>query len=107
MAGGGCGRLVRHRPLRVLISMLGWYVLFSITYWLMETFGKSRILSSTGYTLSSVARAFYHSAITFFTIGYGDHFPVGLIRVISAVEGFAGMFLMAYFTVSLVRKILR
>ncbi|HDR89717.1 MAG TPA: hypothetical protein ENN63_08855 [Bacteroidetes bacterium] len=94
-------------PIRVLISMLAWYVLFSITYWLMEAFGDSGIISSTGYTLSSVARAFYHSAITFFTIGYGDHFPVGFIRVISAVEGFAGMFLMAYFTVSLVRKILR
>ncbi len=94
-------------PLRVLIAMMGWYVLFSFSYWFLDAAGNSEIVSSTGYTLPPVARAFYHSAITFLTIGYGDHFPVGFDRVVSAVEGFAGMFLMAYFTVSLVRKILR
>ncbi len=94
-------------PLRVLMSMLGWYVLFSLIYYLMFLAGISEIISGTGYEIEPFARAFYHSAITFLTIGYGDHFPTGAARVVSSIEGFAGMFLMAYFTVSLVRKILR
>jgi len=94
-------------PLRVLMSMLGWYVLFSLIYYVLFLAGVSEIHSSTGYEIEPFARAFYHSAITFLTIGYGDHFPTGAARVVSSIEGFAGMFLMAYFTVSLVRKILR
>jgi hypothetical protein len=57
--------------------------------------------------LSMVARSFYHSAITFLTIGYGDHYPFGAVRWVSAIEGFFGLFLMSYFTVAFVRKVLR
>ncbi|MDI1356162.1 MAG: potassium channel family protein [bacterium] len=49
----------------------------------------------------------YYSAITFFTIGYGDYFALGVLKIISATEGFIGVFLMSYFTVAFVRKILR
>lgn len=54
-----------------------------------------------------MGRSFYHSAITFFTIGYGDFVPVGAIRLFCGFEGFIRVFLMAYFTVAFVRKILR
>jgi len=57
--------------------------------------------------LSELAVSFYHSAITFLTIGYGDYSPWGAVRVISSIEGFVGLFLMSYFTVAFVRKILR
>jgi hypothetical protein len=57
--------------------------------------------------LSMVAKSFYHSAVTFLTIGYGDHYPYGMVRWVSAIEGFVGLFLMSYFTVAFVRKILR
>ncbi|MCR5254477.1 MAG: potassium channel family protein [Acetatifactor sp.] len=50
----------------------------------------------------------YYSAITFFTIGYGDlSAQNGLTAVLCALEGFLGVFLMSYFSVALVRKILR
>jgi hypothetical protein len=49
----------------------------------------------------------YFSAITFFTVGYGDCSPVGLFKLLSPIEGFIGVFLMSYFTVAFVRKILR
>ncbi len=49
----------------------------------------------------------YYSAITFFTIGYGDYFPYGPLKFVAAIEGFSGVFLMSYFTVAFVRKILR
>jgi hypothetical protein len=49
----------------------------------------------------------YYSAITFFTIGYGDYFGGGIIKLLAVLEGFSGVFLMSYFTVAFVRKILR
>jgi hypothetical protein len=94
-------------PFRVLLSTIGWYTLFSLTYFIIIITRTGDVLSATGHVLPPLARSFYHSAITFFTIGYGDHFPVGVARVFSALEGFSGVLLMSYFTVSLVRKILR
>jgi len=49
----------------------------------------------------------YYSAITFFTVGYGDYFALGWIKLFAVIEGFCGVFLMSYFTVAFVRKILR
>ena len=96
-------------PLRVLGSMLVGYLLFSLVYFLLMLFSSAGIVSSIGDPdhLSTLAVAFYHSAITFLTIGYGDYYPSGAIRIISGFEGFVGLFLMSYFTVAFVRKILR
>ncbi|WP_141228290.1 ion channel [Anaeromicrobium sediminis] len=50
----------------------------------------------------------YFSGITFLTIGYGDIAPKDTLTAIFCVlEGFCGIFLMSYFTVAFVRKILR
>ncbi len=72
-------------------------------------FNAGSIVNSVGATdgLSNIQICFYHSAITFLTIGYGDYYPAGISRVISIVEGWSGLFLMSYFTVAFVRKILR
>ncbi len=96
-------------PLRVLLSMLVTYTLFSLIYYVLMLFSGSSIYSSIGNPdkLGPFAVAFYHSAITFLTIGYGDYYPSGFIRVLSGVEGFLGLFMMSYFTVAFVRKILR
>ncbi len=97
-------------PMRVLTSMLLVYVLFSLTYILALLFGVGDIVSGIGGEhdhLSIVGRSFYHSGVTFLTIGYGDFHPLGLVRVLSNVEGFVGVFMMSYFTVAFVRKILR
>ncbi|MAY82878.1 MAG: hypothetical protein CMP59_01975 [Flavobacteriales bacterium] len=96
-------------PLRVFISMLAVITFFASIYIILPHFANADILSSVGGNegLSMVQKSFYHSAITFFTIGYGDFYPSGHIRWISSVEGWAGVFLMSYFTVAFVRKILR
>lgn len=94
-------------PVRVLITMLNSFILFSLVYLLLLWKTSADIVASVDDQLSMVARSFYHSAITFLTIGYGDHYPYGLIRWISSLEGFVGLFLMSYFTVAFVRKILR
>ncbi len=96
-------------PVRVLTSMLFIYILFSILYVILPLFTQARIVSSLGDPdrLGAVAVAFYHSVVTFLTIGYGDYYPSGAVRWLSGVEGFLGLFLMSYFTVAFVRKILR
>jgi len=94
-------------PFRVLITMLTFFVLFSLTYYVLILTTGADIIASVDDQLSVLGRSFYHSAITFLTIGYGDHYPFGSIRWVSSVEGFFGLFLMSYFTVAFVRKVLR
>lgn len=96
-------------PARVFTTMILFYVLFSLMYILIIVTGVGDIVVSVGaeYNLSLWSKGFYHSAITMLTIGYGDHFPVGPARGLSAIQGFVGMLLLSYFTVSLVHKILR
>jgi hypothetical protein len=56
----------------------------------------------------TIPRAFYLSVETFLTIGYGNISPANDYSIIlAALEGFMGVFLMSYFTVAFVRKILR
>ncbi len=99
-------------PIRVLFSMLITYLIFSFLYIALSYMAIGDIHSSLftaedPRNLGIIAKAFYHSAITFLTIGYGDFYPSGISRFISGVEGFIGLFLMSYFTVAFVRKILR
>lgn len=100
-------------PIRVLFSMTVIYLGFSLIFIVLQlTTIDSSIVSALFQAndprnLSIIQKSFYHSAITFLTIGYGDYYPSGINRWISAIEGFIGLFLMSYFTVAFVRKILR
>jgi len=96
-------------PTRVFISVICVWFLFGCLYYFLEISGLGKTFSSVGNPdkISILAQSFYHSAITFFTIGYGDVFPEKLTRLFSAIEGFTGVFMMSYFTVAFVRKILR
>ena len=96
-------------PGRVLLSVVVLWLLFGFLYFISEITGYGRTVSSVGNPdeLSSFIQSFYHSAITFFTIGYGDVYPMGLSRILSGIEGFTGVFMMSYFTVAFVRKVLR
>lgn len=96
-------------PVRVLVSMLFVYVFFSLLFTGIPMIHNVGIISSLGdpEKLNIAQRAFYHSAVTFLTIGYGDYYPTGILRAVSAIEGFIGLFMMSYFTVAFVRKILR
>ena len=96
-------------PLRVIISMLVTYTFWSFFLMFLTWFTRADVVSSLGDPdkLSLLAKSFYHCAITFLTIGYGDYYPSGNIRWVSSIIGFTGLFLMSYFTVAFVRKILR
>jgi hypothetical protein len=96
-------------PGRVLLSVVIFWIFFGSVYTIIELSGFGKTVSSVGNPdqLSVTVQSFYHSAITFFTIGYGDVYPMGLSRVVSGIEGFMGVFMMSYFTVAFVRKVLR
>lgn len=101
-------------PVRVFFSMLVVYMIFSLIYIVIGYANPSNPLIASSlfkpgdpHVLSIVGRGFYHSIVTFLTIGYGDYYPVGFVRFLSGFEGFLGLFMMSYFTVAFVRKILR
>jgi len=96
-------------PVRVMFSMLVTYTFYSFLLMFLTYFTSADVVSSVGDPdkLTLLAKSFYHCAITFLTIGYGDYYPSGNIRWLSGIIGFTGLFLMSYFTVAFVRKILR
>lgn len=96
-------------PLRVLFSMILIYIGFSLSFFMFHVLNLGDIINTVGAvdSLHYLQVSFYHSAITFLTIGYGDYYPTEFSRGLSIVEGWTGLFLMSYFTVAFVRKILR
>lgn len=96
-------------PNRVFVSMNIAIVLYAGIYILVDLAGKGQLINSVDAhdKLDIIDKSLYHSAITFFTIGYGDYYPTSWNRLVSASEGWVGVFLMSYFTVAFVRKILR
>ena len=95
-------------PLRVIFSMGVVYSFFSSLYYILPRIADTAMFSSYNFTdASSLTVAFYYSAITFFTVGFGDYYTTGLLRLVSITEAFMGVFMMSYFTVAFVRKILR
>jgi len=96
-------------PSRVFLSMFVTILGFGMVYVGIHYLGNGEIVNSVGAAdnLNIVDKSLYHSAITFFTIGYGDYYPTNWSRLVSAFEGWIGVFLMSYFTVAFVRKILR
>lgn len=72
-------------PLRVLLSMLVVYIVFSLIFLVIGVAHPNNhaIVSSlfppnSPNAMSVVARSFYHSIVTFLTIGYGDYYPTGV-----------------------------
>lgn len=96
-------------PGRVLFSVVFFWLFFGISYYFLELIGLGKTISSVGNpdNLTVLVQSFYHAAITFFTIGYGDTYPIGMSRILAGFEGFMGVFMMSYFTVAFVRKVLR
>jgi hypothetical protein len=99
-------------PIRVLFNMFLAFTSFSIIYYVITEFfpGFGTVATTLPVELQhihSFGNCVYYSAITFFTIGYGDYFAEGYLKPFAAFEGFTGVFLMSYFTVAFVRKILR
>lgn len=97
-------------PFRVLVSVVVSYMFIVLIQILLPFFFETSIGSCISETAPFWERfwgTFYFSGVTFFTIGYGDCSPVGVLRYVSDIEGFVGVFMMSYFTVAFARKVLR
>lgn len=99
-------------PVRVLGNAVFTIFLYGLIYYIFTAYMSS--IGAVQTTLpdnlnhaKDLGNSFYYSAITFLTIGYGDYFAHGFLKFVAACEGFSGVFLMSYFTVAFVRKILR
>ncbi len=85
------------------ICMLG----FATAYWCVGI-TLPRLDECGNIIKLSFGDAFYFSGITFLTIGYGDITPYNAyFKLLTVTEGFIGIFLMSYFSVAIVRKLVR
>jgi len=94
------------RPWNIFITGLILVFICAVVY---ATVGRLSVVPnvvSDGYQLS-FGNAFYFSLVTFTSLGYGDLHPVGWVKVVSSGEALLGLTLMALFTVSWARKMIR
>lgn len=96
-------------PIRVIFSNIIIYFIFSFLFTIIPYFTNTSLSSAhAGQSFwINFWDAVYYTGITYFTVGYGDILPEGPIRYLADITAFTGVFMMSYFTVAFVRKILR
>jgi hypothetical protein len=99
------------QPWKVVWTMLFTLMLFTLLFFIRVQFcGETFDLNVVGADSwwEKLGYSAYHSCITFLTVGYGDLSPdLAWTRFFSIIDGFLGLFLMAYLTISFSRKVLR
>ncbi|MFL6819652.1 MAG: ion channel [Bradyrhizobium sp.] len=87
---------------KVLIVVLGCFVAHTIEVWLyagaFELIYKAGLGSLKGQVEGHFADFLYFSATSYSTMGIGDVYPSGALRLISGIEGINGLFLIAWST---------
>lgn len=96
-------------PGRVIFSNIVMIAFFSFIYtslpYIADTTLSGFNPQDTYWTKFWIAA--YYTGITYFTVGYGEIVPTGILRLVADITAFVGVFMMSYFTVAFVRKILR
>ena len=93
------------KPHRIALWMIITAVTFGIIFFVIVSLDPAGI-SVVGN--ASFWDCLYLSGITLLTIGFSNMYPVDLIpRLFVIVEGFLGLFLLSYFTISFTRKVVR
>ncbi|MDQ0220822.1 two pore domain potassium channel family protein [Peribacillus cavernae] len=80
----------------ILIGFALIYLLFELNHYVVILDSGMRIESNFFQQLET---SFYFSAMTMFSVGYGDVSPVGIGRIIAAIEAFIGYSLPAAFLI--------
>lgn len=96
-------------PMRVVFSNIVMILSFALIYTILPYFADtylSGINANDPFWIKYWNTAYY-TGITYFTVGYGEILPVGILRFTATINAFVGVFMMSYFTVAFVRKILR
>ena len=88
--------------LKVLTVVLGCFVAHTIEVWLYAgaflLIYKAGLGSLKGEVEEHFADFLYFSATSYSTMGIGDVYPSGALRLISGIEGINGLFLIAWST---------
>jgi hypothetical protein len=87
---------------KVLIVVIGCFFAHTLEVWLYAgaflLIFKSGLGSLKGQVDESFADFLYFSATSYSTMGIGDVYPTGALRLISGIEGINGLFLIAWST---------
>ena len=98
-------------PARAVIGSIGIIILYAIIYYILPLYANDICghihPSAAGGAGMEFVRMLYFSVVTFTTLGYGDNYAVGPLRVIVMSEVFVGALVMALITVTLARQIVR
>ncbi len=97
------------RPLRVIFFSLSFIVVCGVAYFLLGVSDGGQLVvvnhsESWSANLINFSKSLYFSVVTFTTLGYGDLVPLGVSRLVAAIEAFAGSFTLALFVVVFVKK---
>ena len=88
--------------LKVLAVVLGCFVAHTVEVWLYAfvclIIDRLGFGSLKGQVEGSFADYLYFSATSYSTLGFGDVYPVGALRLLSGVEGINGLFMIAWST---------
>jgi Ion channel len=87
---------------KVLIVVIGCFFAHTLEVWLYAgaflLIFKTGLGSLKGQVDESFADFLYFSATSYSTMGIGDVYPTGALRLISGIEGINGLFLIAWST---------
>ncbi|MFT4928992.1 MAG: hypothetical protein ACI8WB_005116 [Phenylobacterium sp.] len=100
------------KPLNVISFSMTLIFICSLCYFALgvqadgvfTAFNLAHSLEQNAYAFAS---CLYFSVVTFTTLGYGDITPIGLSRIVAALEAFSGSFTLALFVVVFVKKMTR
>jgi hypothetical protein len=88
--------------LKVLMIVLGCFLAHTIEVWFYALaffiIYKAGIGALSGHVEEHFADFLYFSATSYSTMGIGDVYPTGALRLISGIEGINGLFLIAWST---------
>jgi hypothetical protein len=96
-------------PLRVIFSNIVMILFFAMIFTTLPYIASTYLngINPDDPFWTKYWNTAYYTAITYFTVGYGEILPVGILRLVADITAFVGVFMMSYFTVAFVRKILR
>ena len=94
-------RLEAHPRLQILITVLSAFVGHTIAVWAFGTFayvldtqfGFGDLVGTTGHNLMDYI---YFSGVTYSSLGLGDVYPTGGLRMICTVEAITGLLLIGW-----------
>jgi hypothetical protein len=100
------------RPIRVVMFSMLAILFFGAGYFLLGINDNNTLIAmnTDNSLLVNIKHFFtccYFSVVTFTTLGYGDLTPLGVSRLLAAIEAFIGSFTLALFVVVFVKKMTR